>query len=77
MRFDRYSRFEYRPLFMGQGAISSARSYELVERLMKAFVDLSAIQQGISDAEEIQHNVDETAKDIFAALTGKIAKIED
>ena len=32
-------------LFMGNGESSTAKCYELVERLMKAFVTLSGLQQ--------------------------------
>jgi hypothetical protein len=60
-------------VFMGAGAHSGADCYLLHTILDRALSNLSAIQQGADD-DILEHEVEDIAKDLCAALTGRKVK---
>ena len=57
-------------VFMGAGAHSGADCYLLHTILDRALGKLSALQQG-SDDDMLEHEIEDAAKDLCAALLGK------
>jgi len=67
-------------IFMGDGAESAAKCYELERRLRNSFSDIAALQQRVRNkelAEAITEDNLVVANDIFKALTGYKLSIKD
>lgn len=60
-------------IFLGNGDTSSAECYGLVKDLIESFSLLSGLQQGGVD-EQAEFFIEDTAKNIYIALTGILIK---